>query len=1721
MASGTGFPYPVQHNTMPDWDSIFSSVKAQIPSLDSDTSTSDCEEDEVLIFRRSPASLIPGQLNDATDISLGDPELEELLQSVRTTREAWPEQGTADQAIQDDPVLRTSDGLDLQASVLSDQLDADPTSSPPGSSAEAAVQTLDPHTGMNHAGNSTDGANPASPSLTWLCRGAVGDADLNPDDIRRSSFLDLPGQEASLSLRGDRGDSPVLVSRYSPSQQIEGASGTGPADSEECLDFRAESQEVYRHTEAAGGNGLPVLSLELLDQWDLDEVLQNLEQNGNSASYTEEIPVMPVETGSAGGQTQGSLLERLAALCVRQSGGRVELSQITATAEASPEPHASSPPQHPPPLRTGSSTVLPHAEPHLVMEEERTEGPPTVYIDLRNTEPSGIFTAPEPLEETTDSQEQSDSLSEEEEETTDQGLNCEQAFRPREFTGKSLLLQKLRKASKKEKDAPAPRDRQKEGAIEQRSSRAGWTPENRRKRTSGRAEATRPSEGQSKHPGGSEKQLGQVDLLLINGAPQNRPNLKESGQGEPLGEEVPTEEKESTEKTPTVNSNSSVADSLGLERREKQKEQARRQRLQRHMDNLKPRRSVTGRQPAAHSTAVLYSTEASYFPSVSVLSPESENRETLLLTVCLSSPGQTLAWGQHTGHILDMALAGSNVYNTLVTWFLSLVGPVPQRGEEESVGAERQPPFWVAGIQQLWREEGLVLYVCAASHGESRGQVELPTRKPRRRDEERGSMVFYQRVSKYLSQTPLRSMAPWAEELNWRLDQQAHSLHILLPPARLDSIVSVNPDRKTVEKAFGSPVGFYWQTVETEEHDCVSVEGNGDSQHSETEVAMALGYKTLFGEPLVTHHTLQMIQSSSLDICGLRLLYPPHSLLSASAGVLPPGYEQQCGSQPVLALALRGPRAGSVWRDITGPSDSKLATLTDPNSINAMYGTGRDRPLLYSPRLDSRVQWELCVWFGGRVPEDGNVYVGGQNSKAARSVSAPSKTQESRCGETGLNILVSGRPPATLTATVAADVFLVVSPIVPPCCYGDVLSGCTKQGFSLRGLRRLRLSPKRAQGLGVPSQQVSLFCTVPPFTGHFEGDPPTELPSHCLIVLLRRENAWHHSPSLLTGLMNTFAEQGLLRYVCSRLPPDAEIETHCCFHTAPFTESLLHSLGGSLWLVPNCGSISLDMLSPRNFPSNPELEQVVILTLTGGDIDRQGSRFLQRILRGESPQPGKTSGYMLPFLAAPTDGGFELLGLKWLPRLSRAHAREVTPFEVGDKLWQDSVARLASGPALVCALRRVDGFAVLHRLLQDSSSNLDRVVSPTPELAFRQAALFFTDRELIPDPSARPLLNFLPPPNRHCSSQAKNQCIIKTESIFSYMVESPELLFTVAVVKPGVWMRSLAKILGKVQLSGFSVVGLKVLLLDQHSAASLLSTALLQDPGLADSHVEYLTSTPSLVLCLQRENAVKKLLDLLGPDDPHLAQSQDQFLWRAQYGTDLIHNGIYGSLSYRKAVLDAKLFFPEGLCCRGTMLMEQEQILCAASDPVVCPQRMQSCRIVTKPHGRLIPSLCANTELNGVQSALCQTTCLLIPSQLLYTHRRLYIDLLEQLLWNACHLVAGRLSSLDRLQSQHVAETLRSTQDICTVSTMLSDGPCLILALQGDNAVTCFDAILDSICWKRPELEKLRKGILYPNNETQADKLLCCLFESLSPNSQHKIVLQDPLCLTAHKLKPL
>ncbi|NXR99511.1 NDK5 kinase, partial [Oxylabes madagascariensis] len=166
----------------------------------------------------------------------------------------------------------------------------------------------------------------------------------------------------------------------------------------------------------------------------------------------------------------------------------------------------------------------------------------------------------------------------------------------------------------------------------------------------------------------------------------------------------------------------------------------------------------------------------------------------------------------------------------------------------------------------------------------------------------------------------------------------------------------------------------------------------------------------------------------------------------------------------------------------------------------------------------------------------------------------------------------------------------------------------------------------------------------------------------------------------------------------------------------------------------------------------------------------------------------------------------------------------------------------------------------------------------------------------------------------------------RAESLFSYLQAGAQVLCTVLLIKPGVWSRRLPRILRNLHLEKFSVVGMKHLELEAAAASALLPCEVQQDPAAVEAHCNYLTSGTALVLCLQRPNAVKKLMDLLGPEDPQLAQALDPCLWRAQYGTSTVQNGFYGSRSYPMAVRDVKLFFPEGLCCAQCQTVQEQEV---------------------------------------------------------------------------------------------------------------------------------------------------------------------------------------------------
>ena len=76
------------------------------------------------------------------------------------------------------------------------------------------------------------------------------------------------------------------------------------------------------------------------------------------------------------------------------------------------------------------------------------------------------------------------------------------------------------------------------------------------------------------------------------------------------------------------------------------------------------------------------------------------------------------------------------------------------------------------------------------------------------------------------------------------------------------------------------------------------------------------------------------------------------------------------------------------------------------------------------------------------------------------------------------------------------------------------------------------------------------------------------------------------------------------------------------------------------------------------------------------------------------------------------------------------------------------------GPALVLLFRGGNAFSRLESVIQRRSPtpsgrsqgpSLEYLMSTTPDLAYHQATLFFLDRELFPDNSARSMLNYLPP----------------------------------------------------------------------------------------------------------------------------------------------------------------------------------------------------------------------------------------------------------------------------------------------------------------------------------------------------------------------------------------
>ncbi|XP_067332532.1 dynein axonemal assembly factor 8 isoform X2 [Channa argus] len=1291
-----------------------------------------------------------------------------------------------------------------------------------------------------------------------------------------------------------------------------------------------------------------------LEQWDLDDVLQNLKKDELSLQCVSANTVKP----HANDDKNKYIMERLAAFCKSQSS-------------------VSKPVKSPDPIRKSNlqSVLLEKMAADL---KQNHQDCPTVFIDLRCPDPP---IKPKRIPPNLSSKSVSPAKH-----STQQGVPSEKKPNPkvhtalqidnRELTVKSMLLQKIRQIKINgnkllNKYTNPPDSVVGEGILGNEMKQSEEKP----------LQPTEPSSG------------------------HNTKNLREDEQSSGLQSET---RKPKMENLQTIQQSSVREPKQQRDQQRKKLKQTlqhkKHQKIVKQLEMHRPTKSVHQKQPAAERTDVLCDLEASHLQSISMLPENIKRNGCLLLIVNLSSPGMVGDRAHGKRKHLYSAATKSHIYNTLVAWFLSLVKPDPHQDKEKHVA---NVPFWIAGLQQLWTEDGLALHVLAVA----RHCYTL-----RKRDKDIHA-PFYNHACRFLSETTLTQIAHWLPELQILLDERGFSPLIHLPSLTLNYFVSATSNKKVMERTFCLSPGFYWQTVETQEWVCNMRE---TSQELHTEVSYALGCNGLFLHPLITHYTLQLVSHAGLDVCGLRLLYPQQRFLTDCAGGAADTWKDDETCQPVFVLAVRGPHAFSTLQHLTSSLYPLLHKRTDTTSVSPLQCKNQRTPLFYSSQLASQVHMELCLWFAGRL-----------TGESIQNHSEPPNRVLLSDGERGSLFNLSSSS-AFLCATTKADVLLVVSPAVPSCCYGQVLAICDRRGFSLKGLQMLQLQSKGAVLLRLTTQQVTVFCCSPTVT---LSKRELELPSQCLVLLLRKENAIHHSVGLPAALVRELKTQKLLGCINSRHDGIQTVEAHFCFHTVPYSSKLYNMFVKCMWTVPDPSAV---ILSRQKCISDYDMEQVVILTLCGKDMGHGLSLLHQMLTEGPEGDGAR----------------FKLLGLKWLPVLTQLQAQELSPYEVGEQHFHNSLDNLMSFPALVCALRGKDTFGSLRKLIEHNyPSNLSVLMSPTPQVAFRQASLFF-DHGTIHD---------------------------------------LQMLLTVCLFKPGVWNHALHIIFQKLQESGLTVVGMRVVALDKHEAASLLPTD--SDPSELEAHIEYLCSGSSVAFCLQGENAVKRLLYLLG--------QEDLSLWTHCYDRAHLFNGIYGSGSYEKATGDVKRFFPDGLCCTESSIMRQEQIFSICSDPLASVEREQICTLVSLAQKSLQPLMASGPNRGFlIHSALWQTTCLLIPlsDQLLSQ----VPSQLEMLLRSGCHLVAGRMTVLDHEQRQHIAEILKVSS---SGNDKLYMASCLIMALQGEKIVTNINLILQGIDKERADLKKMRESIIYPQCEKEAKQLICYLFDSFTPENSCDIIM--------------
>lgn len=135
------------------------------------------------------------------------------------------------------------------------------------------------------------------------------------------------------------------------------------------------------------------------------------------------------------------------------------------------------------------------------------------------------------------------------------------------------------------------------------------------------------------------------------------------------------------------------------------------------------------------------------------------------------------------------------------------------------------------------------------------------------------------------------------------------------------------------------------------------------------------------------------------------------------------------------------------------------------------------------------------------------------------------------------------------------------------------------------------------------------------------------------------------------------------------------------------------------------------------------------------------------------------------------------------------------------------------------------------------------------------------------------------------------------------MSETPKMTF--AIIKPdAVRAGNFGYIIQRITDHGFRIRAMKMVLMSKPVAEGFYGVH--RDRPFFGELVEFMTSGPSIVLALEKENAVQEWRDLMGPTDSTKAPKGTI---RGDFGTSVGENATHGSDSAENARIELSYFF--------------------------------------------------------------------------------------------------------------------------------------------------------------------------------------------------------------------